>query len=533
MATSVASTPPPADGSSGSWVVGCCLYVLGSVTTNFAQILLRLSHLSRRGTALWLLGFAVFAAGDLLNGIALSFTAQSLLEAIGSVQFVSNLIFSVLILREPLCRRHVVSTSCIVLGNLLILAWGDHHDHKMTVDRIQMLVKRRVFLAYILVVYPLSFAFGLWEAILSHRIRKQVRAESLLRGLGGAGRASLTQQTEDDIGERKILRSVLYALSSAMPGANFVLVMKTLTGLLHTYFQDRPSHTPSPTPPPTLLGEVEPALQGRGYPEYDSVGRVSARVVLAVLLVSAVAVAHIVYWLYRLNAALKRYPALFIIPLLQSAWILFTVVSGGIFFGEFLELSAHQVAGFVAGVCCVLLGIFLLVPLFDLDEAGGRRVGAENWVGEEDERQEEQALLSASEKEDDFVNEDREDNGGAHVSRVGAERDAYNLIQEALAQLQQGRMARAEFLQISEHLLKEEDRRRSRLVSSLLQSPPAAGHAPLQEGLQHRGAAAQSDQEDTGGVGSGMGVVGGSSGRGVDCGWIRRLDTWLSTPVGS
>ena len=60
-------------------------------------------------------------------------------------------------------------------------------------------------------------------------------------------------------------------------------------------------------------------------------------------------------------------------------------------------------------------------------------------------------------KEDDFVNGTGRTTG-AHVS-LGAE-DAYNLIQEALAQLQQGRMARAEFLQISEHLLKEEDGRR-------------------------------------------------------------------------
>ena len=67
-------------------------------------------------------------------------------------------------------------------------------------------------------------------------------------------------------------------------------------------------------------------------------------------------------------------------------------------------------------------------------------------------------------------------------------------------------------------------------MSNLLQSPPAAGHAP-RDGLQHRGAAAQSDQEDTGGVGSGMGVVGGA----LAVGWIAGGLNWtpLSTPVGS
>jgi hypothetical protein len=37
-------------------------------------------------------------------------------------------------------------------------------------------------------------------------------------------------------------------------------------------------------------------------------------------------------WLYRLNNALKLYPPLFIIPLLQSNYIMCAVVSGGIYF---------------------------------------------------------------------------------------------------------------------------------------------------------------------------------------------------------
>ena len=33
----VAATPPP-DAKSSDWVVGCCLYVLGSVIVNLAQV---------------------------------------------------------------------------------------------------------------------------------------------------------------------------------------------------------------------------------------------------------------------------------------------------------------------------------------------------------------------------------------------------------------------------------------------------------------------------------------------------------------
>ena len=45
-------------------------------------------------------------------------------------------------------------------------------------------------------------------------------------------------------------------------------------------------------------------------------------------------------WLYRLSSALGKYDPLFIIPMLQSNYILFSTVTGGIFFQEFASLEA-------------------------------------------------------------------------------------------------------------------------------------------------------------------------------------------------
>ena len=42
-----------------------------------------------------------------------------------------------------------------------------------------------------------------------------------------------------------------------------------------------------------------------------------------------------VFWLFRMNEALQRYDGLFIIPVLQVFWLVFTIVSGGIYFQEF------------------------------------------------------------------------------------------------------------------------------------------------------------------------------------------------------
>ena len=39
-------------------------------------------------------------------------------------------------------------------------------------------------------------------------------------------------------------------------------------------------------------------------------------------------------WLHRLNDALSKFDPLFIIPLLQCNFVLFAIISGGIFFKE-------------------------------------------------------------------------------------------------------------------------------------------------------------------------------------------------------
>jgi hypothetical protein len=73
-------------------------------------------------------------------------------------------------------------------------------------------------------------------------------------------------------------------------------------------------------------------------------------------------------WLYRLNDALSKFNPLFIIPLLQCNFIFFAIVSGGIFFKEFIAFNAGQWCGFIAGVLVMFSGLIVLVPDDDLDD---------------------------------------------------------------------------------------------------------------------------------------------------------------------
>lgn len=59
---------------------------------------------------------------------------------------------------------------------------------------------------------------------------------------------------------------------------------------------------------------------------------------------------------------LLLFPAVVIIPMLEILWVLFIMVSGGIYFGDFEKFSKLELAMFGTGVFILLLGIFCLIP---------------------------------------------------------------------------------------------------------------------------------------------------------------------------
>ena len=68
------------------------------------------------------------------------------------------------------------------------------------------------------------------------------------------------------------------------------------------------------------------------------------------------------FWLYRMNAALKMFDGLIIIPLLQVFWTTCAILQGGVFFQEFLKFTPAQSFCFLLGVFVVFVGVFLLTP---------------------------------------------------------------------------------------------------------------------------------------------------------------------------
>tara|TARA_B100000795_G_scaffold205910_1_gene159411 strand:- start:36 stop:512 length:477 start_codon:yes stop_codon:yes gene_type:complete len=112
------------------------------------------------------------------------------------------------------------------------------------------------------------------------------------------------------------LLPVAYALSSALIGTQSVVQAKCMSEIASMLFS----------------GQAE------------AIG--TAWLTYAVLAYFIVTVA---FWLYRLHDALGKYQTLFIIPLLQSSYIVCATVAGGIYFQEFSTLDWWQFVAFFSG----------------------------------------------------------------------------------------------------------------------------------------------------------------------------------------
>jgi len=61
-----------------------------------------------------------------------------------------------------------------------------------------------------------------------------------------------------------------------------------------------------------------------------------------------------------LNHSLRFHSAIFVVPVYQTAWIMGTIIGGGVYFDEFTGLSDVGISMFVLGVCLVIVGVIIL-----------------------------------------------------------------------------------------------------------------------------------------------------------------------------
>jgi len=300
------------------WAVGASVYVGGAGLIVLGENVVKLSSkydddASDEATErcrqwrLWTMGVASFVVGNLAHFVAFMFAAQSTLESLGSSVLLWNLLIASRINRERICRGHIVATLVILAGTGLALLFGPHSSAKHDLPELLQLFHQPAFVLYEFVLVVLVLVLqGVY-----------IMEE---RRIADGGRTTAA---------REWVHQFSFAGVSAGIGSNSVLLSK-------------------------CVAEATRSRAAGGSAGGDAASPLAPAVLIAVWLTI------MAFWLYRLNHALTRFPALFIVPVMHAIWMTNSIVGGSIFFGEFDGLAWGDVFGFGFGVLVILVGVFLM-----------------------------------------------------------------------------------------------------------------------------------------------------------------------------
>lgn len=256
---------------------------------------------TRSPDSIWYAGFGLFAIGSILNFVSFGFATQSLLACLGSIQFITNVAFSNIVFGTKISSAIIKATVCIVFGNIIIVIFSQQHTKKRSGSEILNLFQEIDFVIFISIVSALSIA-----AHIAYLSLRKCYANNPIDGT-------------------KNLAAVFFSLSSGMIGAQSVVLAKCCSELLRSSFSG-----------------MNPFSHGITY-----------SVIAGWIVVT-------IFWLRRMNKALELFDGVFIIPMLQVIWIVFSVLGGGIFFQEFQSYTYINAILFVVGISIILVGVFLL-----------------------------------------------------------------------------------------------------------------------------------------------------------------------------
>lgn len=320
----------------GEWVIGAFINLFGSIAINFGTNLLKLGHDEREKHAVlgnggingktllkpiisfqsWRIGILFFAFGNALNFISFGYAAQSLLAALGSVQFVSNIAFAYFVLQKTVTVKVLVATTFIVLGNTFLVAFGNHQSPVYTQEQLAEKYSNTTFLLYCMLL--------ILVVVMHHYVYR--RGELLLAIPG-----------KDLMPYWKLLLPFSFAVVSGALGSCSVLFAKSLSNLLRL--------------------------------SMSSSYRLDSWFTYSILLLFLCTAG---FWMARLNEGLSQFDAILIVPMFQIAWTFFSICTGFVYFQEYQVFDALRTAMFILGMISVFIGISLLAP--DESKGGGGEV---------------------------------------------------------------------------------------------------------------------------------------------------------------
>ena len=259
----------------------------------------------------WGGGFSLFLMGNVFNFIAFMFAAQSLLVALGSVQFLANIGFAKWINGERVTKT--VITSCTVIGGgiILVVSFGPKSSTNYSPEELQALLLKWPFLLFIIIESLTIIVLQAISLYLTLSYIPRVGINSIPRWV------------------HTTFIPISYVVVSVLVGTQSILLGKIMSGLVLLFFVKH---------------------------EFSALAHPFPYCACAAWLLATV------FWLHRMNTALKLYDAMFIIPTMQGLWLLFGALEGGVFFQELFVLSLGSILLYTLGLAIVIIGVFLLAP---------------------------------------------------------------------------------------------------------------------------------------------------------------------------
>lgn len=332
-----------------SWVIGVLLCVVAAIFSNGGLTLQKLNHMrnieamdevedSTRGSdamagrkshvnyvrqPLWLLGLSGVILGSLFDFLALGFAAQSVVAPLGALTLVSNTVLAPLVLGEVMTKRDFFATGAIIVGSIITVIFASREDRIMPVAELLDLFGSFNFMGY--VFFIIMVLAGMWLF-----------------------KRYIVRQPVEKYNQYVAHHRFTLAAMSGVIGAQSVLLAKCTSELLLN----------------TIRGN------GVMFSHFET---------YLVLVALGFTIFSQIKWL---NEALELFDALYVVPVFQSFWISFSVISGLVFFDEYKGVfhTPENAIMFPFGIGVTIFGVYILsqraddenlesAPLQDMDDS--------------------------------------------------------------------------------------------------------------------------------------------------------------------
>jgi len=317
------------------WIIGVFLASTGSLISNLGLNLQKLTHVRASKVAaiqqqqqagksdsqsessmnrnayyrkpIWVLGLSLVIFGSIADFVALGFAAQTIVAPLGSLTLVSNVVFAPYFSGESVSRSDIASTMTIVFGSAIAVAFATHEEEQLTFDELFRFFTYFRFVVYAVVMTIfISFCYFMTRVIEDYQKRGDTdpRAAAYFRTL------------------HKFHR-FFYGAAAGAVGAQSVLFAKITSELVREGFL-------------TMFARYETYI---------------------VLFMLGFTIFLQIKWL---NQGLQRFDALYMVPVFQAFWIVFSVISGLVVYDEAKDMTETSAFMFSIGVIVTVGGVWSL-----------------------------------------------------------------------------------------------------------------------------------------------------------------------------